>query len=103
MLAAGEDVDARYAELPEQPRDWAHERASAYRRKHAEIVSAARDEFRSAPATPNRGEFAAWAKTTRYPGLLFRLLDGKPIDAEVWKLIEPKFERPAWVEGIEEG
>ena len=93
----------RYAELPELPREWARQKAALYRGKHAEIVEHVHEEFKRAPATSNRGEFAAWAKTTRYPGLLFRLLDGKSIDAETWKLIEPAWERPAWVEKIEEG
>ena len=103
MLAAGEDVDARYAELPALPRDWAKQKAAFYRGRHSEIMAQVREEFVHAPVTSNRGEFAAWAKTTRHPGLHFKLLDGKPIEPEVWKLIEPKFERPEWVERIEEG
>jgi RNA ligase len=29
-----------------------------------------------------------------YPYLIFGLLDGKPIDEAVWKIIKPKYEQP---------
>jgi hypothetical protein len=32
-----------------------------------------------------------WAKEQPNSGLLFSLLDGKPIDDTVWRLIEPKW------------
>ena len=103
MLVAGEDVEARYAELPEQIRKWASERAQIYRRAQAAMVLAATAEFREAPQTSNRAEFAVWAKTRKCPGLLFKLLDGKSIEDDAWKLIEPKWERPTWIDQIEEG
>ena len=103
MLVAGEDVEGRYAELPEQIRAWASQHAQLYRDQHAALSANVRAQFAGAPATSNRAEFAAWAKTDKYPGLLFHLLDGKKIDAEVWKLVEPKWKRPEWVDQIEEG
>ncbi len=95
MLTAGEDVEGRYAELPEQIRTWASQHAELYRKQHAELCSHLRALFAAA--------FAAWAKTQKHPGLLFQLLDGKPIEGEVWKLVEPKWKRPEWIDEIEEG
>ncbi len=102
MLRAGEDPDVKYAELAGDLRAWAADRCRAYRYDHSVVLDTARQDFSAAPSTGNRREFAAFAKTCKYPNLVFRLLDGKRIDGEAWKLIEPSFERPSGVEALED-
>lgn len=41
-----------------------------------------------------RKKFALEAKKATYPSLLFALLDGKDISANIWKLVEPAYGRP---------
>ena len=50
--------------------------------------------FDDRPNTQNRKEFAMWAKQQEHPSLLFALYDGKSIDEQVWKYIQPKYEKP---------
>ena len=45
-------------------------------------------------STQYRKEFAERAVKTKYPGLLFALLDSKRIDGLIWKLLKPKAEVP---------
>lgn len=41
----------------------------------------------------NRKQFASLSKLTKYPSILFAMLDGKDYSKIIWKLIKPKFEK----------
>ena len=40
--------------------------------------------------TGDRKEFAALAVMSDYSDMIFRLLDGKPVDAQAWKRVRPE-------------
>ena len=42
----------------------------------------------------SRKDFALWAIKQKYPNLLFKLLDEKSIDEDIWKILKPQFEKP---------
>jgi RNA ligase len=41
-----------------------------------------------------RAEFAEYAKKQKYPAILFKMLDKKNYDNIIWRIIEPKYEKP---------
>lgn len=43
-----------------------------------------------------RKAFAEMAKNTSYPSLMFTLLDNRPMDKLIWKMIEPSFPKKAF-------
>lgn len=38
----------------------------------------------------SRKEFAKYAQQTKYPGLVFAILDGKDIDDKIWDMVKPR-------------
>lgn len=60
------------------------------------------DNFRAIEATsesefktfPSRKDTALYYQTCSYPAVLFKMMDQKPYDHIIWKLIKPKFEKP---------
>lgn len=53
-----------------------------------------RDEFDSLVTEygSSRGQFASYAKTSKYSGMLFQLLDGKDISVQLWMAVKPTSE-----------
>jgi len=41
-----------------------------------------------------RKEAALYFQTQKYPAILFAMMDGKPFDKIIWKLIRPQFSKP---------
>ena len=95
-LRAGEVPEDQAAVLPAEMRAWISQYADRLRALHASIMEEQRQTFHQRPVDVSRAEFAQWAKQQRHPGLLFKLLDGKAMEDDVWRMIEPEFSRPEW-------
>jgi RNA ligase len=77
--------------VPDEQYNWLmglrNELISAY----AEIENTCKKDFVD---KGSRKENALFYKTCKYPAVLFNMLDGKPYDQTIWKMIKPKWERP---------
>lgn len=96
MLRAGRSPEEQAAILPAEMRQWIADYADTLRVAHAGIIKEYEELFAQRPEGVNRAEFAEWAKGARHPKLLFKMLDGKALEDEVWRMIEPEFSRPEW-------
>ena len=96
LVRAGESPEEQAAILPSEMRAWISGYADELRALHATVIREQRETFAGRPVDVSRAEFAEWGKKQKHPKLLFILLDGKPMDDVVWRMIEPEFSRPAW-------
>ncbi|MFE2099545.1 RNA ligase [Streptomyces sp. NPDC059468] len=102
-LANGQGIEEWIDRVPDEFYSWVHKVVhrleSDYSRTYADIADdydwiMRRLRRPETDVKKRRKEFALLAQETPYPGLLFRLYDGKDISADVWKRIRPEFEKP---------
>ena len=98
-LAAGHDFDALVATVPDEFHTWLARVAAGLRADVETITTTAERELAKALADAGgrdveRRVLAEHIKTTTHPGLCFALLDGKRIDAKVWRMVKPDRETP---------
>ena len=96
LLRAGESPEQQAAILPAEMRSWISGYADQLRALHATVMREQREAFEARPVDVSRAEFAEWAKRQKHPKLMFKLLDGKAMEDDVWRMIEPEFTRPSW-------
>ena len=96
LLRAGTSPEQQAAILPSEMRAWISTYADQLRAEHASIIQQQVETYTHRPVDVSRPEFAEWAKKQKHPKLLFFLLDGKPMQDVVWRMIEPEYARPSW-------
>jgi RNA ligase len=98
LLRAGQSPEEQAAILPAEMRQWIANYADELRAQHAAILKEQHEAFDRRPdaARAARPQFAEWAKLQRHPKLMFKLLDGKALEDDVWRMLEPEFSRPSW-------
>lgn len=107
-LRAGEDPGETTVDLPEELRQWIRATARTLRAHHAAVRADAQsfvDQARAAGLLDGpRKELAAWVKAQpaiaerELSGLVFRLADQRPVDDDIWRMVEPAFDQPAWAQ-----
>lgn len=90
-LSNGEDFKAILEKVPDEFYDWVKKTEQELRTKFREIESVVKREYKT---FDTRKEAAAYFLTCTYPSILFKMLDGKPYDNIIWKLVKPKFSKP---------
>lgn len=90
-LKEGEDIplDA----LPDEVYRWVEREKSQLESAYASLIGSAEEAFSSLKGLERR-EFASRALECRYSSILFAMLDGKPHEQMVWKMIEPDYRTP---------
>jgi RNA ligase len=110
-LRAGEPPESTTADVPVELRTWIREQAGHLRAEHAAVLAETRVYVEEAQqlglvAGP-RKDFAQWVNThpvikkRGLSGFIFRLADGKDITDEIWRLIEPAYAQPSWLQGAD--
>ena len=95
MLRNGDDLAVVRDGVPDEFGAWLESTIDGLNAKHAAIDTNARVEFsRMSHLLHDRKAFAAEAVKSTHRGLLFALLDDKPINAAIWRSIEPERETP---------
>ena len=95
MLRAGKDTTELLDRVPADFKLWVIDQINHLVYSFAEIEMRVRRDFAERPAPfTSRRDYAAWAKTKKYPNLLFAWLDKKPTDDMIWKMVEPKWAVP---------
>ena len=95
LLRSGNDVQELLDRVPADFEQWARDQIQSLQGAYSDLVAHANELFAGAPKGVHRREFAEYAKqTSRHPGLLFSLLDGKDISDSVWQFVEPKWATP---------
>jgi RNA ligase len=87
--------------IPDEIYTWVKTEEESVKKSYELLVGEARSVFSSIINLP-RKEFALEALKYRYSSLLFSMLDGKPYEDLVWKMIEPEYRTPFKNEKIQE-
>lgn len=88
MLKEGEPLERVLERVPDEFYAWVKEVEADLNAQYKGIERVAQEEYKDDFAS--RKEAAAYFKTCTYPGILFRMMDDKPYDEVIWKLIKPK-------------
>lgn len=93
-----DNIGGLLEQIPDEFHDWVLKVSEGLLNQHLDIYAVALADYQRAMETlPDgfeRGEFAAIAKQSRYPGLMFMLLDGKDTGPAIYKMIRPVGHRP---------
>lgn len=79
--------------VPDEFYDWVTRTDEQLRAEYAQIEHVAKSDLAATPVADRRTQ-AEFIKTTRYPGVVFAMLDGKPYAQQVWKMIRPAATAP---------
>ncbi len=103
-LMTGGDFAEILDNVPDEFYNWVRKTEEELRTTFTGLKLAARTQFlgiieskfdgKIANAKENRKEFALAVANIRNNGLLFKFLDGKSVDEDIWKSIKPEFARP---------
>ena len=94
MMRAGNDTQELLDRVPEEFAEWVRTQIDTLNSATREIRERTDVDFAAGSPYTSRKDFAAYAKQTAYPGILFRMLDGKDIMGTIWKLVEPAWATP---------
>ena len=97
LLRQNKPLDELLEIAPDETYDWVQDQAKGMRNEFEGIKAEAHRNLTQIPKGPNvtRKEQAAIIKELPNPHLVFALLDDKPVDEKIWKMVEPSGgERP---------
>ncbi len=87
-LRAGGDIDGLIGDgIPDEIHEWITETTAVLWERFGEIETECRRVFKT---FPTRKETAMYFLTQTYPSVLFKLLDKKPYEDAIWKLVKPE-------------
>lgn len=79
--------------MPDEVYGWAREQERRIRRDYAAVEARAAEIFGLIGHLP-RKDFAAAALEYRCSPVLFLMLDGRPYEDQIWKMVEPEYRTP---------
>jgi RNA ligase len=94
MLRSGTSTAELVERVPADFQVWVKEQIDGLHRDFADVRARAEADFREIGSRESRKEFALQARSRKNNHLLFAMLDQKPIDDAIWKLIEPQWVSP---------
>lgn len=94
LLRSGAGIQELVDRVPAEFKTWVENTANELKFQQSNLEDGSRALFWSRNKTWSRKEYAEWATTHTNPGILFALLDEKPISDMCWRLVEPKWATP---------
>jgi RNA ligase len=94
MLRTGTNTAELMDRVPADFQVWVREQIDGLHLDFAEVLARAEADFREIGPRESRKEFALEARTRKNNHLLFSMLDQKPLDDAIWKIIEPQWAVP---------
>ena len=94
-LATGQPLAPILDRVPDEFYAWVKATVADLEARYAALETAARAAVAAAePLRTDRKTLAAFVQAQPHPGILWRMLDGKPHAELIWKLVRPAFARP---------
>jgi len=90
-LKTGQTLDEILERVPDEFYAWVKATKQQLLADYQKIEQQAKQEFKT---FDTRKETAMYFKTCKYPQVMFAMLDGKPHDKFIWKMLRPTYERP---------
>lgn len=90
-LKEGQDLEPLLDKVPDEFYDWVRATHNKLLAEYQKVENAAKAEFK---ILETRKETALYYQTCRFPAILFKMMENKPYNQIIWRLIKPKFEKP---------
>lgn len=90
-LKEGHELLPILERVPDEFYDWVKQTHAKLLNDFAQIESEAHSEFK---ILATKKETALYYQTCQYPAILFKMMENRPYDHIIWKMIRPKFEKP---------
>ena len=94
-LAEGRSFEDLLDKVPDEFYEWVKKIRDELTAQYDAIQIDSQNSFKQ---LGTRKETALYFQTQKYPAVLFALLDGKPYDKIIWKIIRPEYARPFKIE-----
>lgn len=94
LLRNGQGVKELLDRVPNDFYVWVATKEAEYLNSYNEIELECINVIRFKPEYNNRKELAEYIKKHKYPHILFAMIDEKPYDEHIWRLIRPEYSRP---------
>lgn len=91
LLRDGKSTLELFLDAPDDFKRWLMETETGLTNQYADIKREATEDYETSKfrIMETRKEFAEYAKSTKFPHLVFALKDGKNLDPMIWKMIRP--------------
>lgn len=95
-LMNGQDIDQLLEKVPDEFFNWVKGKKALLIDQYSQVCLDAMALYEQVKNLPDRKSqaIAIQGMTKKYSGIVFSLLDNKPVDKMVWRLLKPKFELP---------
>lgn len=95
ILSSGQSLDEILERVPDEFYGWVQKIKTDLETGYTTYEHLAKAMYKQVVDLPSRKEQALYlAKNFQFPGIVFNMLDGKEYSPQIWKLLEPKFEKP---------
>lgn len=94
MLRSGTSTAELIDRVPADFQVWVKAQIETLQSAFADVLARAEADFRDIGPRESRKDFALEARTRKNNNLLFSMLDQKPLDDAIWKIIEPQWAVP---------
>ena len=95
-LSSNMPFDEILDRVPDEFYDWVKKVSVDLKNKYHMIENQCHTDFKT---FDTRNEAALYFQSCAYPSVLFKMLDGKPYNDVIWKMLKPKFQKPFKNEG----
>jgi len=90
-LKTGEPFDEVLAGVPDEFYAWVKATRKSLLDEFQLVLAKSKEDFK---VFDNRKETALYFLQCRYPAVLFNMLDNKPLDQVIWKMLKPVHQKP---------
>jgi len=94
-LSEGRSFEDLLEKVPDEFYEWVKKTSNELSAQYNTILSDSKNSFKQ---FDTRKETALYFQTQKYPAVLFAMLDGKPYDKIIWKMVRPEYARPFKIE-----
>lgn len=94
-LAEGRSFEDLLDKVPDEFYEWVKKTTAELKAQYDAILVHSQNSFKQ---FETRKETALYFQTQKYPAVLFAMLDGKPVDKIIWKMLRPPFAKPFKIE-----
>ena len=90
-LKEGSDLLPLLDRVPDEFYDWVKATHAQLFENFAQIEAEAKSDFK---VFDTKKETALYYQTCKYPAILFKMMENRPYDHIIWKLIRPQYQKP---------
>jgi len=94
-LSEGRSFEDLLDKVPDEFYDWVKKTIDELKGQYDAILIDSQKAFKQ---FETRKDTALYFQTQKYPAVLFAMLDGKPIDKIIWKMLRPEYAKPFKIE-----